>query len=541
MRFGSLVALAVAVAGCGTSSPVGSIRFAAAPPVWRVNDRTPSSTVPAERDFLRALYKFDGAVARRATRAMELRPVKPVLDVNSLDEVPDSTWFVNRIGVRDMTIEELKRGPNTSESPFDHRPWTITGMKIGGKSLGFTFEDAQKRAFLLKFDEKDLPELETAAHIIVHRLLWAIGYNVPEDHLGYVKRADLVIGEKARKKGLDEDKLASALELVYQREDGTIRVLASKLVAGKPLGAYAREGTRDGDPNDVIRHELRRSLRGQYPIFAWLDHTDMKEDNTLDAYDHGFVTHYLIDFGKALGVMGRAGADAANGYRYWYDIPDAMKDLFGLGFRTHPWEGKTQVPLTGVGLYDAAHFDPGEWRPNLPYWPLLDKDRFDAFWGTKLLMRFKPHELAAIVAEAKLGDPRAAKYLVETLLYRQRMTGRYWFDRVAPLDTFTVERPDGKARLCFTDLTLAYLLRTSPTTYAIDTFRQDGAATGFATTVAAGPKGRTCALLPTAPGPADYTIVRLRVRREGREMPPVVVHVARVAGGYLDVVGLRRR
>lgn len=541
MRSGLLLALVAVAFGCGSSSPVGSIRFAAAPPVWKVNDRTPTSTVPEGRDFLRALYKFDGSIARRATRAMELRPVKPVLDVNSLDEVPDSTWFVNRIGVRDLTIEELKRGPNVSESPFDHRPWTVTGMKIGGKSLGFTFEDKLGRKFLLKFDEKALPELETGAHIIVHRLLWAIGYNVPEDHLGYVRRADLVLGDKARKDGLDEKKLDSALKLVYQREDGTIRVLASLFVPGKPLGAYAREGTRDGDPNDVIPHELRRSLRGQYPIFAWLDHTDMKEDNTLDTFENGYVTHYLIDFGKALGVMGRAGADASNGYRYWYDVGDAMLDLFGLGFRTHPWEGKKQPPLTGVGLYDAKHFDPGAWRPNLPYWPLADKDRFDAFWGTKLLMRFKPHELAAIVEEAKLSDPRAAKYLVDTLLYRQRMTGRYWFDRVAPLDSFTIESPAGKPKLCFTDLTLAYLLRTSATSYAIDTFTQDGAETGFATTVAAGPKGRTCAMIQTAPGPAAYTIVRLRVRRDGREMPPVVVHVARVPGQYLDVVGLRRR
>jgi hypothetical protein len=541
MRFGSLLAVMAVALGCGSSSPVGAIRFAKTPPVWRVDDRTPVSAAPSARDFYRALYKFDGAIARRATRAMELRPHKPVLDVNSLDEVPDSTWFVNRIGVREMTIEELKRGPNVSESPFDHRPWTITGAKVGGKSLGFTFEDTLKRKFLLKFDEKAFPELETGAHIIVHRLLWAIGYNVPEDHLGNVRRSDLVIGEKAKKKGFDEKKLDDALKLVYHRPDGSIRVLASLFVPGTPVGPYAREGTRSDDPNDLIRHELRRSLRGQYAIFAWLDHTDMKEDNTLDTYEHGYVTHYLIDFGKALGVMGRAGADASNGHRYLYDLKDAALDLFGFGLRTHPWEGIEQVPITGVGLYDAEHFDPASWRSMLPYWPLLDKDRFDAFWGAKLLMRFKPHELAAIVEEAKFTDPRASKYLVDTLLHRQRMTGRYWFDRVAPLDSFTVEAPDGRPKLCFTDLTLAYLLRTSPTTYAIDTFKENGDEAGFSTTIPAGPKGRTCTAIPAAPGKDGYTIVRLRVRRDQREMPPVVVHLAKVKGNYLDVVGLRRR
>jgi hypothetical protein len=239
--------------------------------------------------------------------------------------------------------------------------------------------------------------------------------------------------------------------------------------------------------------------------------------------------------------MGTGEQNASNGHRYLYDIGDALKDLFAFGWRTHPWEGIQQPKLVGIGLYDTEHFDPATWRSNLPYWPLADKDRFDAFWGAKLMMRFKPHELAAIVEEAKFSDPRAAKYMVDTLLYRQRKTGRYWFDRVAPLDVFAVVTPDAQPKLCFTDLMLSYLLRTSATTYAVDTFDHDGNAIGVRTTIAAGAKGRTCAALPAAAGKDDYTIVRIRVRRDQREMPPVVVHVARVAGNSLEVVGLRRR
>ncbi|MEO7095036.1 MAG: hypothetical protein ABI175_17385, partial [Polyangiales bacterium] len=449
MRFGSLVVLLALALGCGGSSPVGKIRFAPTKPVWRVDDRAKVDATPAARPFYIALYKLDGAMARRATRAMELRPVKPVRDVNSLDEVSDSTWFTNRIGARELTLDELKRGPNMDEDPFDHRPWTITGAKVGGKSLGFTFEDGLKRKFLLKFDMKDFPELETGAHIIGHRLLWALGFNVPEDRISFVHRADLVIGDKARNKGFDEAKLDDALKLVYHRDDGSIRVLTSMFVPGKPLGAYAREGVRSGDPNDVIPHEQRRSLRGQYPIFAWLAHTDMKEDNTLDTFHNGYVTHYLIDFGKALGVQATTSGNAASGHRFEYDLLEAMKDLFELGFRTHPWEGMQQPKLRGIGFYDVEHYDPGTWRSALPYWPHLDKDNHDAFWGAKLLMRFKPHELAAIVEEAKFTDPRAAKYMIDTLLYRQRKTGRYWFDRVAPLDAFAIETPADKPMLCF--------------------------------------------------------------------------------------------
>jgi hypothetical protein len=194
--------------------------------------------------------------------------------------------------------------------------------------------------------------------------------------------------------------------------------------------------------------------------------------------------------------------------------------------------------LRGVGMFDAAHFDPAGWRSQLPYWPLLASDRFDKFWGAKIVMRFKPHELAAIVDEAQLSDPRARQYMIDTLLYRQRATGRYWFDRVAPLDQFTVEPAGTSAKLCFTDLTLSYLLRSSATTYAVDTFDRGGHATGFAVAIGAGARGATCTTVPLA---GAYTIVRLRVRREGHELPPVVVHVGRDAGARLAVIGLRRR
>jgi hypothetical protein len=540
MRLAPSLVLIAALAGCGSPSPVGAIRFHPVSPVWRVDDRTPLEKPPAEHHFYRVFNIVETTLARPA-RAMQLREGKRVLDTNALDEVPDSTWFTNRIGIRDLTIEELQHGPNVTDSPFDHRPWTITGAKIGGVSLGFTFEDALHRKFLLKFDMASMPEAETATHIITHRILWAIGYNVPEDHLGFIQKSDLVIGDKARKSGLDEAKLEAALKAVYHRDDGAIRVLASLFVPGKPIGPYPREGLRKDDPNDVFPHERRRSLRGQYSIFAWLDHSDIKEDNTLDTFHDGYVTHYLIDFGKALGVRGMASHDKTASVLYQYDLATAFGDLISLGLRTHSWDSRRETGLRGIGMYDVEHYDPGAWRPILPYWPLATADKYDSFWGAKLLMRFKPHELAAIVDQAHLSDPRARRYLIDTLIARQRKTARYWFDRVAPLDAFTVEPAGNQARLCFTDLTLAYLLRDSPTTYAIDAFDHAGKSIRSAVSVAAGDKGRTCTTLPLAPNPADYTIVRLRLRRDGREMPPVVVHLARDPAGRLDVVGLRRR
>ena len=66
------------------------------------------------------------------------------------------------------------------------------------------------------------------------------------------------------------------------------------------------EGVRDDDPNDTVPHEHRRELRGLRVFAAWLNHTDMKEDNTLDMFvEEGgrhFVKHHLVDFGEAFRI-----------------------------------------------------------------------------------------------------------------------------------------------------------------------------------------------------------------------------------------------
>jgi hypothetical protein len=533
------LAILVLVAACAHKTPpVGELRFKVADPVWRVNDRVPLVKEPKEREYNRTLYHADGFVFRRTTRAMEMRPATRAQDVNALDEVPDSTWFTNRIGVRDLSIEELRRGPNVTASPFDHRPWSITGAKIGGMSIGFTFEDARGDKYLLKFDKADSPEMETGAHAIVLRILWAIGYNVPEDHIGYIRAEDLVVGDKAKKKGLTPDELALALSRVHRTNDGRIRVLASRFLPGKPIGPYAREGTRGDDKNDVIPHENRRSLRGQRPIFSWLNHTDLQEDNTLDAFtEDNFVVHYLIDFGKALGTMGYHLKWQTPGHTYRMDLGMAFEQLLTLGLRKRNWDGLDDPGLRGIGVIDAKHYSPGEWRPNSMYWPLEDADRHDGFWGAKLLMRFTPQQLAAIVEEAQYSDPRAAKYMLDTLIERQRKTAAYWFDRVAPLDAFAVDSDVGGARVCFTDLMLAYQLRAPRTLYKVDAFDAGGKRIADARTLGAMPGGRTCV---NGVALADYTIVRLRVSRGDRDMPPVLVHVARDANGP-RIIGLRRR
>ena len=44
-------------------------------------------------------------------------PIPRAMNTNTLGEVPNSSWFTNRIGVRNMSPEELARGPGSGGRP----------------------------------------------------------------------------------------------------------------------------------------------------------------------------------------------------------------------------------------------------------------------------------------------------------------------------------------------------------------------------------------------------------------------------------------
>ena len=550
MRAHLLLAV-VTTASCSQAS-IPPVRFANAKPVRVVNDRSDVDKPPARRGYLNALYHFNGSFRRRVTRLMDLPPERRARGVNSLDEVPDSTWFTNRIGIRELTPDEVRTGPIAIESPQAHTPWTVTRSKLEGQSLGFFITDARGEKFLIKFDPKGKPEIETAAHVITGRLLWAAGYNVPEDFIARVRRVDLRVAGDAtwtdrtgRKQPYTQKQLDAALRNVEVARDGTIRVLASRMLPGRMLGGHPDEGVRADDPNDRIAHELRRDLRGARPIFAWLDHVDVKESNTADVWvadtadpTRHYVRHYWLDFGKSLGAMAAIARDATRGYEYSVDYGAMFGALVTLGARPHAWEGRRSPGVRGVGLYERS-FDPRRWKPSTQaYRPFLESDIYDWLWGTKIVLRFSPDHLRAAVSAGELSDPRAAQYLVETLLARQRALARHVFSQIRPLDGFTIE---ADRALCFDDLVFRHRLsrRVAETRYDIATYDRRGRSVGRPVAVGATREGRTCAsALPIARGSANYTIWRVTTR----SWPGTTyVHAARdPVTAQLRVIGIWR-
>ena len=103
-------------------------------------------------------------------------------NINTIDEVPDSSWFTNRIGTTTITAEEIARGPNVGAPP-DPSKWVVIREKTSGAHPGFTAVDGKGETWFLEFDPPAFAEGATAAVAIATKIFWALGYNQVESFL----------------------------------------------------------------------------------------------------------------------------------------------------------------------------------------------------------------------------------------------------------------------------------------------------------------------------------------------------------------------
>ena len=543
----------VTLLGCAASAPIPPVRFANAPAVQVVDDRWDTPKPPEKRPYTEWLNVFEGHIYLPIRRVLALDQPLRALGVNALDEVPDSSWFTNRIGVRPITPDEIRSAPGGVGNPEAYTPWTIHSTKVGGMSVGFIITDSRGEKFLVKFDDIGFPEAETGAQIVSGKLLWACGYNVTEDYIAYVRRGDLVLAKDAvvedvfgHKRRLDVAELERKLALVERGTDGQYRTMVSRFLAGKPLGGHPPQGTRPDDPNDIIPHERRRELRGARAIFAWLDHDDIQEGQFLDMWitdpsdrSRHYVKHYFLDYGLSLGVMARVTWNLRRSYEYYLDATAAVDSLFSLGLYDRGWARRHAPELRGVGILETDSFAPGDWKPLSPvYVPFVVADRFDNYWGAKLVMRFTREQLQAAVESGRFSDPRAVQYITDGLVERQRATAAYWFSRVAPLERFVLT---GRGELCFDDLMVVYgFAQPNRTIYTLSAYDAHAHRIGGVVTRPASATGRTCTSIPLADGDDRYTIVRIDMVRS-RGAGTVYVHLASAPGsGTPRVIGIWR-
>jgi hypothetical protein len=420
-------------------------------------------------DFLHHTFATPGDLSRR-----------PALNINTLGEVPDSSWFQNRHGQRRMTIDQLVRGTNKGDGPSQDGRWTVTDAKTEGVTPGFRIRDARGDTYIIKFDPLSNPEMATAADVISSKFFFAAGYNVPENYLAFFRREDLTVDPEATvsvglgpPRQMTESDLDRILSRVYKTEDDRYRAVASKFLEGRPIGPFKYYGTRSDDPNDVIPHEHRRELRGLHVLSAWLNHDDSRAVNTLDTVvtenGRSYIRHHLIDFGSTLG-SGSVGAQKPRaGWEYIWEPAPVFRRILTLGLWDSSWTRIRYPDLPSIGRFESRVFDPEQWKPEYPNPAFMNALPDDSYWAAKIVMAFTDDDIRAVVRTGGLTDSQAEEYLIQTLIERRNKIGQRYLNRVLSMDHLRVN--DG--RLEFEHLASRYGFAQRPLKYALAWFRFD--------------------------------------------------------------------
>lgn len=472
-------------------------------------------------------------------------------DVNTLDEVIDGPWFVNRHGSKRMSVEELVRGPNRGEPPDPEQDWTVVRSKSQGVTPGFEIRDEAGRRYVIKLDPVEVPEIASAAEVIATKIFYALGYHVAENYVVRVHPDRFVIppGTQVEDSFGDKTELTPfrfrrSIRFIPRLPDGRIRVTASKYIDGVPIGHRRYFETRSDDPNDVIPHEDRREQRGLRLFSAWLNHDDTRAQNTVDSWveENGkhHVRHYLLDFGSTLGSGSVDMQLPFYGFHYWLERSEVKKNAVGFGFHV-PEYRKAEWPdfpeYKPVGRWESQLFDPARWKNNYPNAAFLRMTARDAFWAAKILMKFTREELAAIVETGEYSDPEDARYLLEVLVARQRKSGRLGINAINPLDEFRVQ----SGSLEFVNLSEKYGFVESPTRYEIQWFAFENE-TGARRELSPATTGtETRSSLPAAPGPESFLLARIRSIHEDYPHWSTSIDVyLRPGGAGYEIVGIER-
>jgi hypothetical protein len=479
-RAGFIAATIAVLVGAANGARATTPRFFPDDPIWRDDDTALDASKAVEHedsngyDFI--VNTFGKPGERRDVRAQ---------NVNTLDEVPDSMWFTNRIGRQEMSIADLVRGPDRGPSVVSLDGWVISRDKGSGVQPGFRMTDPSGQLYQIEFDPPSNPEMATGAEMIGTAFYHAFGYHTVEVTYAEFDAAALVISEKAtirdlfngQRRPFTRRDLDDVLRRSARQPDGKYRALVSRFAAGRPLGNFRYYGTRPDDPNDIVRHEHRRELRAARVFGAWLNHDDSRGVNSLDMLEPtaagGAIRHYMFDFGSILG-SGTVFAQARRaGYEYIYEHAPGWRALATLGLSLRPWMrvDYPDVPPS-VGRIEGDAFQPELWKPEYPNTAFDNMRADDAFWGARIVSRFSNAAIRAIVEKARYSDPRATDYITETIIKRRDKVLRRWLNGVNPVVDPALAA-DGT--LSFANAAIAAGVATAPERYTLQWFRFDNA------------------------------------------------------------------
>jgi hypothetical protein len=510
---------------------------------------------PYESSF--AWDGIDNSLFRPISEALILKPSGESQNVNAFDEVPDSSWFVNRIGARPMTEQEVEDGyckPGKTLNPnLGDGEWLIDHGKDNGANPGFRVKsEGVKYMFKLDAVEDGQGERATAATVIASRLYFAAGWWAPCDAIVYFRRSILKLKDgleiKAnigKPKKFDQKLLDEMLSHTSKRGD-RFRVAASRWLPGVPLGPFTYNGTYPDDPSDVIPHEHRRDLRGAMLIAAWMNHFDSREQNSMATWmpdnlneladghkdaaptNRGYVRHWYIDLGDCFGSEWTAeNISRRLGHAWVLDFPYLAEDFFSLGIPERPWDHNHRNPEAPIfGFFNDEDFDPEVWRGEYPNPAFNNMKEGDGAWAARIISRFTPEHIQAAVRAGDLTEPAYSAFLVRVMINRQKRIELRYFSKLSPIADITADA----TRVCGVDLARKKGTWPESAFHYRATIVHGREEKPKLTTVEVGEDGRVCVpLASTQPdgglpddAPERYVVVRIA---NGIAKSPIELHL----------------
>ena len=429
-----LTALVAALAAGSLVGAAGQPRFFDDDPIW---------VEPITQDVVNAT-RYEPHLTYQTLEELYGNQGDPVtgrraLNVNTVDEVPDGPFYVNRAGRMPLTPDIVARAANVDHGPAEGR-WDVIAAKSDGVTPGFTVRDRAGTVWFLKFDPPGWPGMATGSELVAAKLFWAVGYHTVEYHIVSLDpgRLDVAPGAMIEPpnqaaRPMTRADLRWVLARSDRQADGSYRVIASRAAPGRPVGRIRFHGTRRDDPNDIVPHEHRRELRGYFVFASWLDHVDAKGINSLAALvsegGRTFIRRYLLDFGSALGSAGIGPREGWQGFEHLVEDPGEIgRRVLSLGLRIPRWRTMPvfEAPSVGRLPIDLAEWDPEAWRPHISNAAFRHARADDKFWAARKLSAITDAIVDRVVAEGRFGDEHAEAVLARVIRERRdRILNRY--------------------------------------------------------------------------------------------------------------------
>jgi hypothetical protein len=416
-------------------------RFFPDDPIWRE---------PMTQD-VKSAARYEPDLAYQTIENLFASPGDPVLgqrakNINTVDQVPDGPYFVNRAGRMPLTPAIVARAANTSDGPAPGK-WTVVSAKSDGITPGFTIRDSADQLWFIKFDPPGWRAMATGSEIVAAKLFWAAGYHTAEYHIAQLKPSDLVIGKDTKitpvgeaARAMHPGDITWLLARADRDADGSYRVILSKAAPGRPVGRIKFNGTRADDPNDVIAHEHRRELRGYFVFAAWLNHVDAKGINSLSSLitenGRSFIRNYLLDFGSALGSAAIGPREGWEGYEPLVEDRGAiLKRTLSLGFNIPVWRTQDYFESPSIGRLPRDHskWNPEQWAPHIFNAAFRHMRPDDTFWAAMKVAAITDDMIRAAVAEGKFGDRQSEEFLAKAISDRRVRILQTFLPKVNPI------------------------------------------------------------------------------------------------------------